>query len=164
TLLFVLLTWRREGTIRMFRTDWKLIGGAVTLLLLNQLAFVYALKLGHATTTGLILGATPVFVLLIAAALGVEHVTARTILATAVSFGGVGLIAGGSSGSFSGDIGADLLAVSMAVTWAGYSVLMMPLMRRYSPYRISAVVLLAMWVVLMPIGAKETIDQTYSVS
>ena len=35
----------------------------------------------------------------------------------------------------------DLLGVATAATWAAYSVAIAPLMRRYSPYRISAIVL-----------------------
>ncbi len=50
----------------------------------------------------------------------------------------------------------------MAVTWAAYSVAIAPLMRSYSPYRISAVVLLAMWVPLFAISAPQTTDQDYS--
>ncbi len=49
----------------------------------------------------------------------------------------------------------------MAVTWAGYSVGIAPLMRTYSPYRISAVVLLAMWVPLFLISAPQTTSQDY---
>jgi drug/metabolite transporter (DMT)-like permease len=35
----------------------------------------------------------------------------------------------------------DVLGVATAATWAGYTVVVAPLMRRYSPYRISALVL-----------------------
>jgi drug/metabolite transporter (DMT)-like permease len=160
--LFVAFTWRREGSIRVRAADWKLLAGATVLLVLNQVAFVYALKLGSAATTGLILGATPVFAVLLAAVLRVERLTTRKGFATAVSFGGVALIALGSGGKFSDDVVPDLLAVVMAVTWAAYSVLMMPLMKRYSPYRVSAVVLLATILVLGAVGGPQTAGQDYS--
>ena len=51
--------------------------------------------------------------------IGVERITERTALAAVVSFGGVALVAAGSGGDLSGDLGGNLLAVGMAVTWAG---------------------------------------------
>nr|MBA3376298.1 DMT family transporter [Actinomycetota bacterium] len=52
--------------------------------------------------------------------------------------------------------------VGMAVTWAAYSVSIAPLMKSYSPFRISAVVLLAMWVPLFAISVPQATDQDYS--
>lgn len=162
TALFAGLTIAVERSLAVRgRASWRFLGLAVTALLLNQVCFVYALELTTAATAALILGTTPVFTVLLSYLIGVERITARTALAAGVSFAGVALVAAGSGGDLSGDLGGNLLAVGMAVTWAGYSVGIAPLMRTYSPYRISAVVLLAMWVPLFFISAPQTTSQDY---
>src|SRR6266508_2306208 len=120
-LLFAALTVALEGTLRVGGgRSLMLLAGAAVFLLGNQFAFVYALKLGTATTVALILGTTPIFTALVAFAVGLERLSIRFWLAALVTFGGVALIALGSGGSLSADLGGDLLAVGLAATWAVY--------------------------------------------
>jgi drug/metabolite transporter (DMT)-like permease len=56
----------------------------------------------------------------------------------------------------------NLLAVGGAASWAAYSVAIAPLMRRYSPFRISAFVLIAGSVPLAASAAPQLVDQDYS--
>jgi drug/metabolite transporter (DMT)-like permease len=161
-LLFTGLTIRRERSIAVGgRRSVVLLGAAAVLLFANQIAFVYALKLTSATTVALILGTTPIFAALASSALGLERLTLRFWLAALIAFAGVALVAAGSGGSFSSDLGGDLLAVALAATWAVYSVLISPLMRRFSPYRISTVVLLAMTLPLVLVSLPQLTDQDY---
>jgi drug/metabolite transporter (DMT)-like permease len=164
-LLFAAFTYRTERSLRIGgRRDLALAGAAAVVgIWLNQLSFAYAIKLTTATTVALILGITPVFAALAGVTVGVERVAARFWLAAAVSFGGVALVAVGGSGSgVSADLVGNLLAVSTAATWAVYSVVIAPLMRRYSPYRISALVLLAGCVPLLATALPQFEDQDYS--
>jgi drug/metabolite transporter (DMT)-like permease len=138
-----------------------LIGLASGLLLINQFSFVYALKLGTATTVALILGTTPIFAAIFSSLTGLERLPGRFWIATAVGFAGVALVAVGSGGGLSSDLGGDLLAIVLAMTWAAYSVLIVPLMRRYSPYRISAVVLLVMCVPFLAASSPQLAEQDY---
>jgi drug/metabolite transporter (DMT)-like permease len=138
-----------------------LIAAASLALLANQFSFVYALKLGSATTVALILGTTPIFAAIIASLAGLERLSLRFWLATAIGFGGVALVALGSDGGLSSDLGGDLLAIALSVTWALYSVLIAPLMRRYSPFRISAVVLLVMCVPFVAASSPQLAAQDY---
>ncbi|MFN2469927.1 MAG: DMT family transporter [Gaiellaceae bacterium] len=156
--LFVVLTIALERTLRIARRDLLLVGAAAALLFLNQLGFVFALERTTASTVGLILGATPVFAALIGLTAGLERVGGRFWLATGVSFAGVALVATGA-GELSGDVAGNLLAVVTAVTWAGYSVLITPLMQRYSPYRVSALVLVTTEAALSVAGGPQTADQ-----
>jgi drug/metabolite transporter (DMT)-like permease len=143
------------------RRNAALLGLAATFLLLNQLAFVYALKLTTATTVALILGTTPVFTALISFAVGLERPTMSLWVGALITFGGVVLVALGAGGNLSSDLGGDLLAVGLAASWACYSVTIAPLMRRHSPYRISAVVLLSMIVPFALISLGQLGDQNY---
>lgn len=141
--IFSSFTFGRERTLRVRRSDvWLLLGAAALGVWLNQLSFTYAVSLTTAATVALVFGTLPIFVAIVAQLVGTERLRLRHWFATTISFGGVALVAIGSSGDLRGDLGGILLALGAAATWAGYSVAMGPLMQRYSPYRISAFVLL----------------------
>jgi drug/metabolite transporter (DMT)-like permease len=141
-LVFTAVTYGREGGLKVQRRDvWLLAGAAAMGIWLNQVSFVYSVRLTTAATVALIFGTLPIFVALLSRAFGLEQLRLRHWLATAVSFSGVALVALGASGGLRGDLGGILLALGATVTWAAYSVAMAPLMQRYTPYRISAVVL-----------------------
>jgi drug/metabolite transporter (DMT)-like permease len=114
---------------------------AAAVLYVNQVTFVYSLRLTTASTVGLIFGATPIATAAIAFAFGLERPSRRFAAAALVSLGGVALVALGSGGGLSGSLGGDLLGFCTAVTWGAYSIAVSVLMRDYSPVRISAVVL-----------------------
>jgi drug/metabolite transporter (DMT)-like permease len=109
----------------------------------------------------LIFGATPIFVGLIAMAVGLERPRRAFWIAASISFAGVGMIAGGGGG-FSTDVLGDLLALGAGGTWGAYSVTIAPLMRRYSPFRISALVLALGWVPIALVSIPQLLDQDYS--
>ncbi len=163
-LLFSALTFRLERSYRVGgRRDLGLLLLAAAVgIVLNQVSYVYSVKLTNATTVALILGSTPIFAALGAFAVGLERATARFWTAATASFAGVALVAaGGSAGSVSFDVVGDLLAVATAATWAGYSILVAPLMRRYSPYRISAIVLVAGCVPLLVLASGQIASQDF---
>jgi drug/metabolite transporter (DMT)-like permease len=138
-----------------------LISVAALFLYANQLCFVYSLKLASATTVSLIMGTTPIFAALFASAVGLERLGGRFWMATLASFGGVALVALGSGGALSADLGGELLAVGLSASWAAYSVCLTPLMSRYSPYRISGLVLLPMTALLLLTSIGALGDQSY---
>jgi drug/metabolite transporter (DMT)-like permease len=152
-----------EGSLRVGgRTNLALVGAASVLLLINQVSFVYALKLGSATTVALILGTTPIFAAIISSLVGLEQLTGRFWVATLIGFAGVALVALGAGGDLSSDLGGDLLAIMLSISWAAYSVTIAPLMRTYSPYRISAVVLVIMCIPFVALSSPQIADQDYS--
>src|SRR6201984_2426404 len=90
TSLFWIFTYRRERSFRIARKDLKLVAIAAVSLFLNQLCFVYALKLSQASTVALLLGATPVFIGLITLPLRLE------VLSNAFWLGAGTTVAGGA--------------------------------------------------------------------
>jgi drug/metabolite transporter (DMT)-like permease len=160
--IFVLLTVALERTLRVCRSDLRLVLGAAALLFVNQIGFVYALDRTTASTVGLILGATPIFAALIAVALGLDRLSGRFWAATAVSFAGVGLVAAGAGGEVSGDVLGIVMSIVTAATWAGYSVVVTPLQERYSAYRVSALVLAVTTLALAVAGSNQTATQELS--
>ena len=160
TSLFWCFTLAREHTVRVRLSDAKLILIAATLIFVNQLGFLYSIRQSSAATVALILGTTPIFIGILATAIGLERLSRRFWIAAAISFAGVGFVATGSGG-FSANIGGDGLALFTAATWAGYSVTIAPLVRRYSPFRVSALVLAIGWVPLAIAGAKQISEQSF---
>jgi len=158
--LFWCFTWQRERSFRIALSDAKLICLAAVLIFLNQISFVTSVHLTTASTVGLVLGTTPIFVGIVATAVGLERPSRSFWVAAIASFAGVGLIAGGASGGVSGDLLGDLLALSTAFTWSAYSVVITPLMRRYSPFRISALVLALGWVPLALVSIPQLSRQS----
>jgi drug/metabolite transporter (DMT)-like permease len=161
-LIFIGLALVAERTLRIARRDLVRVALAALTLAVNQVCFVYALDLTTASTIGLLLGAIPIFAALFGLALGTERASGRFWGAALVSFAGVGLVAAGAGHSFSGDIDGIALGLATAATWAGYSVVLAPLMRSYSVTRISAIVIPAAWVVIASSGFAETRDQSWS--
>jgi drug/metabolite transporter (DMT)-like permease len=160
-LVFVALTYPRERSFRIARADFPLVGLAIALLLTNQLSFVFALDLTTATTTALLFGTLPIFTALISRIVGIERLSRRFWIAASMSFAGVILVTAGSGQSVSANLGGDLLAILGAATWGAYSVAIAPLMRRYSPFRLSTIFLAAVSIALLLLASPELGDQSF---
>jgi drug/metabolite transporter (DMT)-like permease len=160
-LIFIVITLIWEGSLRIGRAQLPLMLACTIFLFANQLSFVYALKFTTATTVALLFGTLPIFTAIVARLTGVEHLSLRFWLAALVSFAGVALVAVGSGGSLSANLKGDALAVAGALTWAAYSVAIAPLMRRYSPFRLSAVFLGAVTIPLVAVGSRQLADQSF---
>jgi drug/metabolite transporter (DMT)-like permease len=162
-VIFSAFTYAREGTLRVSRVDVRLMVVAAALgVWVNQLAFVYSVRLTTAATVALMFGTLPIFVALVAWIFRLEHLHLRHWFATIVSFSGVALVAAGATGGLSGDLGGILLGLLASVTWAAYSVAMAPLMQRYSPYRISAFMLVVGSVPLVLSALRQLAEQDWS--
>jgi drug/metabolite transporter (DMT)-like permease len=156
-VVFVALT----RSLRIRRADLGIVAAAAAFVYLNQIGFVYALERSSASVLGLILGATPIFAALAGLLLGTESLPPRFWAGAVCSFAGVALVALASGGTVTGDLGGVLLGVLTAATWAGYSILVTPLMRRYSATRISAVVLGGAWVPIALTALPQLSDQDW---
>jgi len=161
SLVFIGIAVGAERSLRIARRDLGMVAAAAAALWLNQIGFVYALKTTSASVIALILAATPIFAALIGLALGTEVLPRRFWVGAALSFAGVALVALGAGGELSGDSRGILFGILTAATWAVYSILITPLMQRYSPSRISAVVLPLSWVGIALIGLPQTRSQDW---
>lgn len=162
-VLFSAVTYGREGSLRVSRRHVPFMLAAAAMgIWLNQLSFTYAVRFTTAATVALMFGTLPIFVALAAWAGRIESLRLRHWLATVISFSGVALVAAGSSGGLSGDLGGILLGLGASATWALYSVAVGPLMQRYSPYRISAFMLLVGSVPLLVSAVKQLGSQDWA--
>jgi drug/metabolite transporter (DMT)-like permease len=159
--LFWCFTYYRERSFRIARKDMWLVLVAAAMIFLNQLAFVYGIKLAHASTVALLLGTTPIFIGLISLALRLEHLARAFWIGAGITFGGVALIAI-ANGSVGSSLNGTLISIGTALTWACYTVAIAPLMRLYSPFRISALVLAIGWVPLALVSVPQLGEQHFS--
>jgi drug/metabolite transporter (DMT)-like permease len=154
------ITYGMEHTLRFDRRHLLLLGGAAFIgIYLNQLGFIYAIDLTNASTTALIFGSLPILTAIFASAIGVERLHRRFWIAAAISFAGVAAVALGAGGGVSGNLAGDLLALLGAATWGVYSVLIVPLLRTYSVWRISAGALALGSVPLIITAIPQLLDQ-----
>ena len=158
---FVLITLVSERTLRIERAHLRLVLGAALALYLNQMAFVYAVKTTSASLVALLLAAVPIFAALIGVVLRTEHLARRFWVGAAISFVGVGLVVLGTGDEIQHDRLGVLYGLVTAGTWAVYSVIIAPLMRIYSPARISAVVLPLAWVPITLTGLPQLQSQRW---
>ncbi len=162
TVVFLALTLATEGSLRVARRDLGLMLGAAAVLYLNQIGFVYALHESTASVLALLLGATPIFAALAGVLLRTERLHRRFWMGALLSFAGVALVAVGAGDQVSGSLGGVLLGVLTAASWAAYSMLITPLMRRYSASRISSVVLAAGSIPLLLTASPQLAGQDWS--
>jgi drug/metabolite transporter (DMT)-like permease len=161
-LLFIAITWVRERSFGLRRSDILFVlGAAIVGIFLNQVGFVYGTKLTTATTVALIFGTLPILTALFAAVGGIERLHSRFWVAAAVSFTGVCLVAVGAKDGIGGHLWGYVLALVGAATWAAYSVAIAPLMTRYTASRISSYTLTVGAVLLLIAGAPQLASQDY---
>jgi drug/metabolite transporter (DMT)-like permease len=151
-----------ERSLRFEPRHAVLLGlASIVGIYLNSLSFVYSIDLTNASTVALIFGSLPIVTALVAYALGVERLHRRFWIAAALSFAGVGLVAAGSGDGLSGNLAGNLLAFAAAATWGVYSVAIVPLLRQYSVWRISAGALLVGAVPLVITAVPQIVDQRW---
>lgn len=142
--LFLLTALRiREGGIGIQRKDIRrflilaLIGNTA-----YQLFFINGIALTTATNASLLLATTPIFIVLFGSILKVEKITSRVVQGVVLSFTGVLMIILGTGRiptlSDQSIIG-DLLIIGNPICWSIYTVLSKPMLKEYSPLKLTAV-------------------------
>jgi drug/metabolite transporter (DMT)-like permease len=151
-VLLLFLRWR-EGSVRLPRED------VLPLFVLGALGFgiyqpLWTIALGQTTAgdSALLIAATPIFTLLIAAAIGADVLTPRRIVGALVSFAGVGLVVLSAASSFGGHLLGDALTLLAAALWAIYVAFGAPVLRRHSPLKMTAWAVTFGTFVMAPLG------------
>jgi drug/metabolite transporter (DMT)-like permease len=159
---YALVVLWRERSLRIARRDL----GAVLLLaavgiFLNQVAVIYAVQKAGAANVGMLMASAPIIAALLARRLGHERLGARHLVGIAVAATGALLVLYGGGGVGSAPLIGWLLGLATAATWATYSVLLRPLMARYSAERLSAAVLLMGSAMLIPVSLPQLAEQDW---
>ena len=160
--LYALVVWWRERSLRIARRDL----GAILLLavvgiFINQVAVIYAVQKAGAANVGMLMASAPIIAALLARKLGHERIGARHVVGIAVAATGALLVLYGGGGVGGAPLIGWMLGLVTAATWATYSVLLRPLMARYSAERLSAAVLLTGSAMLIPVSLPQLADQDW---
>jgi drug/metabolite transporter (DMT)-like permease len=143
SLLLLSLLWIRERSVGISR---KHVGRFFVLALIGntvyQLFFIMGIARTTATDSALILATTPIFIVLFGAVLRVEKITSRVVQGVILSFTGVVMIILGSGKPLTitnESLIGDLLIVANPICWSIYTVLSKPMLKEYSPLKLTAV-------------------------
>lgn len=135
---------------------WKAAGLGLLGITGYQVVFIQAISMMHASTASIVMGTSPIFIALLATAVGQERITLAGWAGIAISFGGFILVVSGENGglalTWEAWRGAVLILVAN-VFWAGYTVFAKPLLERNSPFRLAAVGTIAGTLVYLPFAA-----------
>jgi drug/metabolite transporter (DMT)-like permease len=143
-----------EGSVRLPRRD------VIPLFALGAVGFgiyqpLWTIGLSQTTAadSALLIAATPMFTLLIAAAIGSDHLTANRVVGAAVSFLGVGLVVvSAAAGGLEGHLAGDVITLIAAALWACYVAFGAPVLRRHSPLRTTTWAVTFGTLVMAPLG------------
>jgi drug/metabolite transporter (DMT)-like permease len=139
----------------------KLILLGILAIPLNQLLFLYGLQFTTPARSALWFGATPVFVYLLAVPFLREKTTLLKVIGTAASFGGVALVLRNGSDGEATLIG-DLIVIAAVVSWAVYTVVGKPLLRKYGALAMTAYALSIGTLLYLPFGIYQAFRFDYS--
>lgn len=158
----VLMAWlvRTEGSVWLHARHWpRMLFVAFVGMGLNTVFWQTGLSMSSATNSALISNISPLCGLLMAVALGQERLVGRRVAGMGLALVGVALVIQADGLGLRGDgLIGDLFLVSSAFTWAAYNVFAVPLLRVYSPLKVTAWSMLigsAAMGLLSPLGVRD---------
>ncbi len=141
-----------EGSVRLPRRDVGLLAALGALGFgVYQMLWTTALEHTTAGNSALIVAATPIFTMLVAAAVGSDTLTRSKALGAVVSFVGVALVIG-SGLALDVRLVGDLMTLAAAFLWACYVSFGAPILRRHSPLRTTSWTITFGALALAPVG------------
>ncbi len=158
TLLFIL--WRRQGSIRppaglaaLFALGLLGFGG-------YQVLWTTGLTQISAGDSALLIAVSPVIVALLAAAVGMDRLSAPKLAGALIAFAGVAVVIGGSQAlSLGSSLVGDALTLGGAVLWAIYTVGASRVVRRIDPLQATTWTVIGGACLLVPLGIAEAVTR-----
>jgi drug/metabolite transporter (DMT)-like permease len=122
---------------------------------LNQGSYIGGLSLTSGSNAALVFATAPVWGLLLGVVLRLERARLYGALGVLLALIGVGFVVGEGLDSSAASLPGDLLVLVSAVSWGGYAVLSLPLLRRYPPLSVAAYPMLLGGLVLMTLASVQ---------
>ena len=158
---FAYILWRARGLPGLTRGDAARVVAAGLLIVVGYHMF---LNVGTRYTTSgiaaLVVALAPGMTMILAFALGLDHVTTRRVVGLAVAFAGVAIVIALGSGrelSLEGTKG-PLIVLGAPIAFALYNVILKPLLSRYDLLALTAATSLVGMVGLVPFARGSTVD------
>jgi drug/metabolite transporter (DMT)-like permease len=137
---------------------WKAAALGLFGITFYQVFFIKAVNVMDASTASIVMGTSPVFIALLATAVGEERISAAGWAGIAISFGGFLLVVAGENGGLvlSWDAWRGAVLILLAnVCWAAYTVFSKPLLDRNPPFRVAAIGSIIGTAVYLPFAARD---------
>jgi drug/metabolite transporter (DMT)-like permease len=156
--LAVLTVSRGKFSLARKGDGWKAAGLGLLGITGYQIVFIQALARMNASTASVVMGTSPIFIALLATAVGKERISLAGWIGIAISVVGFLLVVtGGDRGlvfTWEALRGAVMILVANAC-WAAYTVFSKPVLERNSSFRLAAVGTIAGTLAYLPFAAKD---------
>ena len=119
---------------------------------LNQIGYTVGLSLTSGSNGALIFATAPVWGLLLGIFLRLERGTWLGVVGLGMAVGGVALVVGDGLGSPEASVGGDLLVCVSAFSWGAYTVLSLPVLRRFDPLVVAGWTILLWGMAALPLA------------
>ena len=159
SLTLLALLWRREGSVRPPPGQLAaLVGLGLLGFGAYQVLWTTGLTQISAGDSALLLAASPVLVALLAAAVGMDRLSAPKLAGALLAFAGVAVVIGGSQAlSLGSSLVGDALTLGAAVLWAVYTVGASRVVRRIDPVQATTWTVIGGTCLLVPLGVAEAV-------
>ena len=159
-LLGLLLVMERN--LRIEREHWRYLAiFSFFTVGIYQYLFAKAIQLTSAGESALLISSAPIFTFLITTALGHEKFSRRGLMGVIFGFIGIALVIFGGDASANipkTHILGDLVMIAGAILWASYAIFSKPLLRHYSPLKVTAWAHTLGAILIVPIGWSQAIN------
>ena len=156
--LAVLLASRDKFSLARKGDGWKAAGLGLLGITGYQIVFIQAIARMNASTASVVMGTSPIFIALLATAVGKERISLAGWIGIAISVAGLLLVVSGENGGlvFTWEVmgGAVMILIANAF-WAAYTVFSKPVLERNSAFRLAAVGTGAGTLVYLPFAARD---------
>ena len=149
--------WKERANKDVWRwTEIRLLAGlGVCGVVLNQLLFVVGLSRTSVAHAAIIIALTPMQVLLLATAIGQEHMTRRKLAGMAIALGGVAILQLSRAQQSSVTVLGDVLMFLAALAFAIFTVFGKGVTKKYSGVVVNSFAYVGGAVVLLPLAVLE---------
>ena len=160
SLAYLVVLLARPGRFSLARIGdgWKAMGLGLLGITFYQVFFIRGVSLMNASTASIVMGTSPIFIAVLATAVGEERITPAGWAGIGLSFAGFLLVVAGENGglTFTWEAWRGAVLILLAnICWAGYTVFSKPVLDRNSAFRLAAVGTIAGTAVYLPFAARE---------
>ena len=118
----------------------------------TNMLFSSGVNLTNASDTALIYAVVPVWGMILGFVLGMERPTLRGVLGVGIAFLGIVVVVYGGLGGSGSSLEGNLLVLGATVCWGSYTVLSLPLLKKYSPLVVAAYTMLFGGLTALPLA------------
>lgn len=151
--LLLVLLWMLERDLVIRREHWGYLAiFSFFTVGIYQYLFAAGIQKTSAGESALLISSAPIFAFLITALLGQERFSRRGIAGVACGFVGIALVIFGGGKNSGLHLTGDLVMAAAAILWAAYAVFSKPLLKHYSPLKVTAWAHTLGALMIIPIG------------